>query len=251
LARERLFAGRFSFARGHVRRGITFEAVAWSLVLAGSLATAAVVITPRVIRADDAAGSGAAHAAARVVPAHQKLLDELAALVRQCHAVIEVRARGSGPFASIALWLTDETNPGRLDPEELAVISHSRTVQTLMCHVLDEESLASLARRDAVSGRDLPRADRAALARSLTAAVAAGESLPDFWRRQHAVVSRVFAREISDARFELLPRAAPGDSTRRQLRITLTWPADSADGSDVASTSVDVLCSSNAPEILP
>ncbi len=231
LARDRRrIAGPLHVRRPSRRRGISFEAVLWSLIAIAGLGTAAIVVTPRVLQAG-AAGASWQPVKARSVE-HQQLIDQLASLAGRSHRVLAVQQRGRVPLEEIALWVTDSENPGVIDPQEVAVISHSRNMQTLVFYEL--------------SGLD--NSQRKELQPHLDVLIDERTSLFALWRQHPASTARVIGRDLSDVVFEILPCEPARGAARSVLRIALTWAAESADGSDTASALVDVHCASIAQE---
>ncbi len=193
-------------------RGSTLSGVLIALSLATALSVTAVVVTPRYLAAQSIAGD----VVAARNPVNQQLINGLGALIGRSVEVLAVRPRGATPYSELVLWLEDGGRPGRLDPPELAVLSHSEVLQTIVLYQLFEgESEAS---------HVLDRAE------------ARSAGFCDRWRADPLVAPTVLATGVADMRLEQTGR--PYEATQR-LRITLTWSSESSDGPDEASLLVD------------
>ena len=143
-------------------------------------------------------------------PGHQRVVEVFGSMVGRSRAILAVHQRGASPFEEIVLWLEDSDHPGRIDPEEIGVISHSRILQTLTFYTRESAEIAPMT---AVSSWEEP-------------------SFCESWRANPERQAVVIATGLSDVQFEpehLIQGETPA------LRITFTWAADSADGSDMAS----------------
>ncbi len=206
-----MFTCGYNAVAGH-DRGSTLSGVLLALSLATALSVTAVVVTPRYLTAQSIGGD----VIAARYPVNQQFINGLGALVGRSVEVLAVRSRGATPYAELVLWLEDRGHPGRLDPPELAVLSHSKVLQTIVLYQLFEgESEAS----------SVP--DRAA---------AQSAGFCDRWRADALVAPTVLATGVADMRLEQTGR--PYEATQR-LRITLTWSSESSDGPDEASVLVD------------
>jgi hypothetical protein len=198
------------------RRGGTLAS--WLVVLSmiGAFGVTAAMVTPRFL----AGGEMPPRTTTASMPVHQRLIESLAALLGRSVAVVAIQDRGATPYEEAVLWLEDIENPGRIDPAELAVISHSRVLQTITYYGLDPD----------VSGDDVPTT--AWMERfDLT-----GPEFAVRWRAHPSVVSRVLAVGVSDMQLERLGTAHRGSGL---LRISLTWDSHSTDGADEASVLVE------------
>lgn len=193
-------------------RGSTLSGVLIALSLATALSVTAVVVTPRFLTAQSIGGD----VIAARYPVNQQFINGLGALIGRSVEVLAVRPRGATPYAELVLWLEDGEHPGRLDPPELAVLSHSEVLQTIVLYQLFEG--------EAEASHVLDRA----------AAQSAG--FCDRWRADSLVAPTVLATGVADMRLEQTGR--PYEATQR-LRITLTWSSESSDGPDEASVLVD------------
>jgi len=209
------------------RRGETLGGLLLTLSIIGALGVTAAVVAPRYLvgavagHQSDAADGGDLIKARN--PMHGELIDALTRLIARSVGILAIHHRGPGPYLELVLWLDDDINPGRPDAHELALLSHSRILQTL-----------TLYRRP--SGTPSKRGGGVGL-------WASGDSAsdPSFcgrWRADSGVRALVLMRGVSDMRVE--PVASPHASLQR-LRIQLSWAADSVDGADEASAIVDTV----------
>lgn len=178
----------------------------------GALGAVAVVVGPRLTQAG--AQELPTTTTARI-PGHQTQLELFAAMVARSQAVLAVCQGGSRSHEELLLWMEDRESPGILEDSELALISHSRILQTITYHRLDPAHADSTALGEA--WRDPGFRQR--------------------WRTDPRIESTVLAAGISDLDLETIP-LIQGD--RPALRIRFTWASDTADGSDEASTLVEV-----------
>jgi hypothetical protein len=189
-----------------------------TLVLAGAAVTATAVIRPRYLQASGSAPP--APIAARTAH-HQQVIDLLGSVVSRSHMVLDVRPPGATPYREIILWLEDHEHLGRIDPDEIGVISHSAVLHTISLHHL-------AAADDGTDEPTPPLSD-------LTA-----PSFGGVWRDRPDVVRRHLASGVET--FDVEEIATTGDA-RSLLCITLTWAADSVDGPDQASVLLDAMLS--------
>lgn len=138
------------------------------------------------------------------------------------HRVEAIHAPGQGsPFLEIVLWLEDSENLGTRDPGEVAVISHSRALQTI--------TIAQWAPPDA-DDHDPPASP------DLAESDITGAEFPSWWRSHESVARRVIACGVDGMAADRV-RTRDG---RGLLEIRLTWSEDHADGPDEASARLDV-----------
>lgn len=186
----------------------------------GAVAATAAVFSPRLLQAEEAEGVPEAVAAA--VPEHQTTLDALADLIGRSRAILAVHQRGVTPYAETVLWLDDRENQGVIDEGEIAVLSHSEVLWTIVYHGLaaadDPERV-----QKGETAIDVNNACRIAFC--------------SHWRSDPRVEPRVIATGVSGMRIEPIGQSGEG---RALVRIALTWGSDLTDGSDEASTVVDV-----------
>ncbi len=198
------------------RRGGTLAGWLVALSMIGTFGVTAAVVTPRFL----AGGELPPSTTTAAMPVPQRLIESMAARLGRSVAVVAIQDRGATPYEEAVLWLEDIENPGHIDPAELAVISHSRVLQTITYYGIDPH----------VSGDDAPTAvwvERFDL------------TGPEFcvrWRAHPSVVSRVLAVGVSDMQIERLGTARSGLGL---LRISLTWDSNSTDGADEASVLVE------------
>ena len=200
------------------RRGGTTGGLLVTLSLLGALAATAAVVTPAWLLASP---NPAPQTVTARAPAHQEVIELLGSLISRSREVLAVHPRGADPYLEIVLWLEDGENRGRVDPDEIAVITHSEVMRTITYFGLEEEGADAEGGEHAVDASDIRR-------RAFCAA----------WRSRPDVPPRVLATGIATMEVQAVPRSAEG---RRLLRISLTWPADLADGPDEASVLLDVL----------
>jgi hypothetical protein len=206
----------------HLHRGGTINGMLVTLSILGSLTAATFYVAPQYLAAQPAVPS----AVPAVYPDHQGLIEDVATLIAQSVGVLAIHPRGASPFQEMVLWLADNDaagTDGRADESELAILSHSRILHTITIY-----------RRDGGS---------------ISPARAARKS-PEFcrrWRADPGVTALVLGRGVSDMRVDTI-----GDQedqwnqsgqwgALQRLRVTLTWPDDSADGADEASVLVDTV----------
>jgi len=205
------------------RRGGVIQGLLVTLSVLGALTVATIFVAPQYLAAQPqvqpiiAAGT----------PAHQALIDDLAAVVEQSVGVLAIHPRGVTPYEEVVLWLADNDGgtDGRADQAELAVLSHSSVLQTVTVYQMTGEDAAT-------STLGVPR------------------SSADFcrrWRADGRVKSVVLGRGIANMRIERVGELQEqwGESGQwgalQRLRLTLTWDPDSVDGADEASVLVDTV----------
>ncbi len=179
----------------------------------GTLGVTAVMVGPRVIEAQTTARTS--HVVAARNPGHQRVIELFGSMVARSRAILAVHRRGGTPFEELVLLLEDRDNPGRIDPQEVGVVSHSRILQTLTFYTHESAEFA-------------PKAVEPSWAE------------PEFcesWRASPERKAVVIASGLSDVQYEY-EQLIQGETPA--LRITFTWAADSADGSDMASIVVGV-----------
>lgn len=190
-------------------------------MLGGIVIGAGAIVTPRFI---DASTVRLGDVVVARVPEHQTLLDQLASVLARSHAVLGVHPATGSPMLDIGLWIDDQSDDGVVNTTEFAVISWSRSLEVLTYHTMP--SLDVLSRGDSLRRPDeLKRGDRQAC-RAL---------------RQHpAATTQLLARGLSDVSVETMESSPSDHAETGRLRITLTWRGHSTDGTDEASTVVDV-----------
>jgi hypothetical protein len=203
------------------RWGGSINGLVATIALVAGLGAASIVITPRVLWA----GSGEPSAQPAREPAHREALEQLAALIGRSHAVLAMHDRSASHFVEVVLWIEDASNPGVIDSEELAVISHSDIMRTITFYAIDDDE----------AGDGLPGDWSADATASVPATISpAAVTEPSFcarWRRSRLVASRVLMTNISDLRVN---RVVTDEREGERLRIELIWPPDSSDAGDYA-----------------
>jgi hypothetical protein len=214
------------------RRGATISPLLVVLCALGALSIAALVLEPRIILGQR--GSPPSNPVPAGHEEHQRLIERLAELIEHSVGVLGLHHRGAAPYEEIVLWLHDvaPASPGRPVEREIAILSHSLVMRTITLYRIvgpGEPAGRTAATLGSLAFCEMLRADR----------------------RSGAVV---LASGVSDMRVEAVgqtPRAREAQSEQgdlRRLRLTLTWPADSADGPDEASVLVNTVLFSSPPE---
>lgn len=205
------------------RRGSAKAAAVMTLVGGTVVGGSVIAFKPRFSGGDPGRGvSGDAP----IAEARQVELDRLATILRGSVAIIDVRG-GGGPFTEILVHLVDGPRTGQVEPTELLLLSHARTLGVLLAFRLDPDSAAATGPG---GGRLRP------IAPSTLAD-------PDFarnWRDRTGVdvVRDVIARGIVG--LELAPLEPTGDQERRLWRLTLTWDDGTADHRTTASVDLEL-----------
>jgi len=247
----------------------------------GLLCGAAAIFNPSSLQAvtspfmPDASNPQSTHATDN----HQEFANTLASLVERCVEVLAVHDRGRTPYSEIVLWVDDRANPGIIDQDELAVISHSQLFRTVAVYSINSCGLeAADAAPSSKTDHTTPttqrlmgssNSSRAAAAGNATGAGEAGSggsvtgarrtalsaidlnnrqalrqsSFCDTWRGLSQVKQCVIATGVSDLRLEPVSEGGGvdgGDGELSHLRISLTWSADSVDGAGEAGALVNL-----------
>lgn len=209
----------FNHSRHHRRGGSTGFAL---ILLAGfcTLGVSAVFIGPRMIYADD----GDAGIIVATDPSHQNTIEIFAGILARSRAVLALHDRGETPFEELVLWIEDRDRPGRIDPHEVVVISHSKVLQTLTYFGVDKiEGSLPLSLDELKTTR-----------------------FCDQRRTDPGVTVRVIGAGISDLD---LTRQDIIQGGRALLRISFTWASELTDAPDEAAVLVDVVMqTTNGPE---
>ena len=167
----------------------------------------------------------------RPVSDEQRAVDELAGLIARSHAVLAIHDRGCTPFFEIVLWVEDGANPGRLDPHELLVISHSEVLWTVCGYSSGppEDARKGAARSDELDLSELRDARFCAR-----------------WRDRQNVNPSILATGVTA--LQLTP-LGPAEGGGHLVRIALTFTSDSTDGPEEVHSVVNVaLCTHRAEE---
>lgn len=210
--------GRSSCAAN--RRGHVLVAVLTSLATIGGVVAISAFVSPYALW-----GSEQAHRNDHLSDTQTRVLELVQDTLQSCTAIVAVQARGATPYEELVVWLDDIERPGSASIGEIAVIGHSRVLQTLTLYVPDFEHGYS---------EDLTR-----LALDLQGLLDETHTTAAFctnWRSNPSMRGTVIVRGISDAHFESVV-AGP---QRGQLEISLTWRTDSADSDVMGTILVDV-----------
>lgn len=202
------------------RRGGTTGGLIALLCIFGTLTTAAVVFTPQLGTADTASGTFTDQPHER-----QLVANRLASLLGGTREVLVVHQRGPTPYLEAVVWVDDRFNRGVIDPMEVAVISHSRVLQTVTWFALPA-ALADQFQQWSDLGADVLDPQR------LTE-----PGFCDRWRAHPDVTPRVIGTGISDLHLQILQQVDPAHAV---LDIELIWPADSTDSPTETSARVHV-----------
>ncbi len=199
----------------------------------GGLSAAALVLEPRIIFGEPRAEGPSAGPVAATHEAHQGLINKLAALVEQSIGVLGIHPRGAGRYEEIVLWVDDDTPGGQgwPDEREIAIVSHSPVMRTITIYRIVGPG---------EPGRQITGVGSLAFCEALRADRRCG--------------TLVVATGIEDMRVETVARAAAERTAQgaradpHRLRLSLTWPPDSADGPDEASVLVNAIVFSSTSE---
>ncbi len=203
-----------TFQTARRRRGGTATGLVLTLLLIGTLALSAVVVGPRMGHGSGPRGAPSPQPARR--QDHRSLMDHFAGLIGGSSAVLAVHQRGATPYLEIVLWVKDRDGSGRAEPDEVAIISHSRIMQTVTMYEWAAGDTAAEGALELV-----------------------GPAAPAFcsaWRADWHVRPQVILAGVSDLTAQPLESHV---ARRLPLRITLTWAGNSVDGPDVASAVVN------------
>ena len=213
------------------RRGGTTLGLLVTLSVIGLLTVTAVVFTPGRLIATPRSPAETVKASH---PAHQRTIELLGSLIRRSKQVLALHQRGATPYLELVLWLEDVENPGRIDPGEIAILSHSEVLQTVNFYALDEEAqqeggLDPTLRALVGGAPETPKLPTSDIAH------------PDFcneWRTLPGIAQRVVATHVADM---LAHTLGTSESGKTLLRIALTWTGDSSDPPDEAALLLDVV----------
>ena len=201
----------FNHSRHHRRGGSTGFALS---LLAGfcTLGVTAAFIGPRIIIAYD----GEADILVAADPSHQNTIEIFAGILARSRAVLALHDRGETPYEEIVLWIEDRDRPGKIDPHEVVVISHSKVLQTLTYFAVDK-----------IEGSQPLSLDELKTTRFC-----------DQRRTDPGVTVRVIGAGISDLD---LSQEGIIQGGRALLRISFTWASELTDSPDEAAVLVDVV----------
>lgn len=176
--------------------------------------------------------AGGSHESTGVMdPARRQFVSQLGELVTSSKAVLLMNERRDGSFVDLVLWRRDDRDPGRINPDEILVLSHSRILQTITLYRFDQR-VGSIRNETRVTiGEDLAVFPPDHV-------VPATLRQPDFcdrWRTSARVNSAVLATDVRELAFDTPHNSSEVDA---KLRISLTWSSDSVDTPDSATTVV-------------
>lgn len=160
--------------------------------------------------------------------ANQLLIESLAALIGHSADVIAVHPRTASPYMEIVLRLHGPEHAAEVPAEDIAVLSHSSVLHTIMLYTLEEQPERGRGETRSRSGR--------AFARPLMREQLVDPAFCAQWRSNPNVKPRLLARGLSDMQVQSVGDSEEGSST---LRLSLTWSPDSADGGDTAAVLVN------------
>lgn len=192
-----------------------------------------------------------------------EFVESMASLIENGKDVLAVNSHSPTSQASVVVWMNDDVNPGVIDPQELAVISHNQLLRTITVYSL-ESTRHSAGESDGSPGAGMlqgltksanavrtPVNDTPAVTGTPThgrpAAVRLSGPLDrtaisapvfcDRWRATPSVEPRTIATGISDMRVEPM---GPSQNEFSHLRLWLRWSADSADGPGEATALIQL-----------
>lgn len=200
---------------GRRRRGSVKAGVVLTLIGGGILGGTAIAVRPRPI--------GAAVPIEAMVGAERAVaVESLAGILRRSAAILAVHRRGSSPFTDVVVHAFDGPRPGVIEPSEILVLTHSRTLRAVMAFTHDPTRSGGEA-----STRPIPRAalEDPGFARS--------------WRDRPDVRRDVLPAGTDLVDLRLDPAEGPGNGAYPSWTLCLTWPDGSADGTITVEVRVD------------
>jgi hypothetical protein len=201
------------------RIGATLRSLVLFACGASLLVGAAIVLDPRTIQATPPPNPDAQTRA----DLRAEFTKTLATLIESCVEVIAIHPRGATPYSEVVLWKNDDSNPGSIDPGEIAVVSHSQLLNAVTVYSLQKGKMgADLAQTHGL------KLDRATLQQP---------AFCDRWRALPAVQPRVIGSGISDMTLTAEP---DGRERLSHLLLWLRWTTHSTDGATEASALIDV-----------
>jgi hypothetical protein len=251
-----------AFEQFRYRRGSTLTGLLAALGIVGTFAAVVYVLVPTGVH------GGASSVAAKSVQArhesNQLLIESLAALIGHSAEVVAVHPRTASPYKEIVLRLQDSSDVDGVPAEDIAVISHSSVLHTIMFYSLESDvqshqtdtkpgmtSEGTSATEGGIPGSRARSADSSlASARSsspassiFTRSELAHPGFCDRWRSNPHVKPRLIARGISDMQVKTIDQPSRGST----LQLSLTWSPDSADGGDTAAVLISAVINSSPP----
>ena len=201
---------------GRLRRGGSTTGLIVTLACFIGFGGAAVLIGPQLLSAGDA-GEERRVDQLPAVPERRLILESLATMIESSEAVLAVDARRSTPMYEIILWARDIEDPGTIEADELIIISHSRLLSAVTVHMTDGSASPE---DDADSGEP----------QHFTARETRSRGFADRFRKRADVEARTVGTGISDVALDPAESETAGAGGRR---FSLTWSAETSDGSDV------------------
>ena len=110
--------------------GITLAGMLTLTAVAATLTVAAVVVTPRFSNAQSV-DSGLI---AAKFDTNNQFVHEFAQLIGRSVEVLAIHDRDNSPFLEMVIWLEDHQSPGKPSIDEVAVISHSQILGTIVLY---------------------------------------------------------------------------------------------------------------------
>lgn len=205
----------------HRHRGAATAGLLLTLTAMASMATVAVVVGPRLSAgalADDAAASSGK------LGDRQLFTNRMAGIFGGSHQVIAVHERGLTPYSEAVLWVEDRANPGQIDPGEIAVLCHSRVLQTVTWFALPKEL-------EKASWLDLKGG-------ALSLDRIGDPMFCEQWRAQRVVTPRIVATGISDMTVKTARREGADTGV---LQVSVIWPVSLTDSSVKTSAHAEVV----------
>ena len=186
-----------------------------TLACGGILGGAAIAFRPRPI--------GASVPMDTLVGAERAVaVESLAGVFRRSAAILAVHRHGASPFTDVVIQAFDGPRPGAIEPSEILVLTHSRTLRAVMAFSLDP---AGSGADTATQPIPLARLQDPAFARS--------------WRDRPDVRRDVLPAGTDLVDLTLDPAEGPGNGASGSWTLGLTWADGSADGTITVEVRVD------------
>jgi hypothetical protein len=125
-----------AFEQFRCRRGSTMTGVLAALGVVGTFAAVVYVLVPTGVHGGSSAAAKTVHATHE---SNQLLIESLAALIGHSAEVIAVHPRTASPYKEIVLRLQNSTEVEGVPAEDVAVISHSSVLHTIMLYTLETD----------------------------------------------------------------------------------------------------------------
>ncbi|MGI9012927.1 MAG: hypothetical protein ACR2GY_01605 [Phycisphaerales bacterium] len=154
-------------------------------------------------------------------------------IVSESHRVMHIVPRGDTPYAEVVLWTNDTHHPGRMDADEVVVLSHSQVLQTVSVYRLKADS------RPQSSHVPISSLSSPSPASGLEAGLSSS-AFCDRWRARPDVQVQTLAHGVHDMQFK-------SESAQSDLQIELIWAADFADDRAGRSGSFDPILPGSIP----